>query len=802
VNLLRRWAWLALLAPVFLGLARLRFDADVLNLLPADLPAVRGLRLQQQHFARDAELIVTVAAADPEAAETAARRVAETLRAEPRLVAAAHWRPPGWERPAAPAEFLAWLWLNQPPAALRDLAARLAPAALEARLRAVRESLATTLTPAALGRLAYDPLGLTELPEAAAPGLSAGSGQGEELFAAPDGTFRLVLVEPGPAGQGFATAPEWIAQLRACLARARARSDWPAGVTLGWTGKPAFVAEAAAGMRRDIRRSVTSTLAGILVLFWLAHRRWAPLLWLAGMLQVILLGAAALGGLLLGTLNLVSLGFAAILLGLAVDYGLVLYQEVRDQPRAGAGEIRRQLGPAVRGSAFTTAAAFGLLWFGGLPGLGQLGLLVALGVLIAAEVMLRAYLPLVCRARPEAGTISSPDAPGVGTAPGRGFAELWFSRLALPGTAVLGVLGLALLARGLPPVDSSTRSLGPRHSPAAEAMAELERRFARGGEPVFVLVRGREPGEVRARLERLQTRLEAARQRGAITGYELPLALWPAPSWQAENLPVAAALAARSNDFFAALDRAGFAESARDLAAGVCGAWARLAGANPPVWPAGEAARWLVARAAARVPEGWLAAGLVRGAKAAEWAAPGEELEGVTFCGWQLLGEALLRHIEPRVAGLAVAVTLALAGCLRLTLGGWRAVGWSFAALAFGLFLLLAGMAAAGGSWHLMNLPALPLLLGAGVDYTIHVQLALRRHAGDVAAVLRTTGRALRLCAATTAVAFGSLVGAGHAGLAGLGAVCAAGVVCLWVSALYFLPAWTQAGRRHPPAGH
>ena len=45
---------------------------------------------------------------------------------------------------------------------------------------------------------------------------------------------------------------------------------------------------------------------------------------------------------------------------------------------------------------------------------------------------------------------------------------------------------------------------------------------------------------------------------------------------------------------------------------------------------------------------------------------------------------------------------------------------------------LLAIMAVSGWTWNLMNLMALPLMLGTGVDYTIFIQLALRRHGGDL----------------------------------------------------------------------
>ena len=53
----RQWLWLLLLPPVALGVWRLRFDVEVLNLLPSESPVVQGLKLYQQNFANARELI-------------------------------------------------------------------------------------------------------------------------------------------------------------------------------------------------------------------------------------------------------------------------------------------------------------------------------------------------------------------------------------------------------------------------------------------------------------------------------------------------------------------------------------------------------------------------------------------------------------------------------------------------------------------------------------------------------------------------------------------------------------------------
>src|SRR5689334_1615625 len=109
-----RGLWLALLIPVAVGLGRLRFDVEVLDLLPSNVPAVQGLKLYQQHFSNARELIITVRASDSEAAEKEAGAIAERLRSETNLVAGVAWQPPWLEHPEQTAELIAHLWLNQP----------------------------------------------------------------------------------------------------------------------------------------------------------------------------------------------------------------------------------------------------------------------------------------------------------------------------------------------------------------------------------------------------------------------------------------------------------------------------------------------------------------------------------------------------------------------------------------------------------------------------------------------------------------------------------------------------------------
>src|SRR5205814_5240443 len=79
---------------------------------------------------------------------------------------------------------------------------------------------------------------------------------------------------------------------------------------------------------------------------------------------------------------------------------------------------------------------------------------------------------------------------------------------------------------------------------------------------------------------------------------------------------------------------------------------------------------------------------------------------------------------------------------------------------------------------------------GRGVDYRIFMQLALRRHQGDLKMAYRSVGRALLLCGGTAVSGFGSLAWSSNAGMASLGQVCAVGIAGNMLISVFLLPVW------------
>ena len=101
---------------------------------------------------------------------------------------------------------------------------------------------------------------------------------------------------------------------------------------------------------------------------------------------------------------------------------------------------------------------------------------------------------------------------------------------------------------------------------------------------------------------------------------------------------------------------------------------------------------------------------------------------------------------------------------------------------------MLALMASRGVDFNLANFMALPLLLGVGLDFGIHV-VHRTVEEGATSLFTNSTGPATTLSGLTTVAGFSTLMGAGHYGIASLGFVLTTGMVSMMIASLVVLPA-------------
>ena len=409
-------------------------------------------------------------------------------------------------------------------------------------------------------------------------------------------------------------------------------------VTVRYTGRPAFVSEISGGMQSDMTRSVVGTGLIVAVLFWWTHRRFKPMGWLMLLMATAIGLTLAFGGLIYGPLNVISVGFAAILLGLAADYGMVLYQEWREHAvpgqQTGVGSARR----GVRWSALTTASAFLMLNLSGLPGLSQLGTLVAIGVLVGAALMLRLYLrPFLNEPAPSPGAVSE-SASRVSRVLDR-----MQSKAAVTVTLALLAGLVAALWTGFPALNRSADSLRPRTSPAYTALHEIEERMQSSGLSLWLILSGRNEADAGHTLDQAAAALTVAQAAGSVDRFKLPTDIWPRPANVAANRSAVVQLIAAWPDLRARVLAGGFTTNALALAEGVMDAFSQsLTTTN--AWPDNAVARWSLGQFAARTPTNLFVMGLVYPSRAAD--APAavlpRELDGRAWLvGWERLGHAL-----------------------------------------------------------------------------------------------------------------------------------------------------------------
>jgi len=786
------------------ALLQVQFSTSLYEMLPKDLPEVQGMDRLNRFFGRDGQLIVTVKSEDPLTAEEAVRSLAAHLAARTDLVEEVFRELSLADLVTEGGELLAWLWLNGPPDALEALAGRLGQDEAEGSARTLAEALdvlmagffdeETLVT-------SYDPLGFAEAGRIAGEGGRGGEGEGDaagpDPMTSPDGSFHLVYVEGAQVNfSNYREAAAWLHTLREAVSEWEAswRRDRPdeVPVKVGLTGTPAFMAEVGSAMERDMTLSVAVTMALIALLFWIMHRQTKPLAWLVSAMFVVLSATILFGGIFFGDLSVMSAGFAAILMGLAVDYGIVVYREAMVAPSADGRALRRTVGPSIAWAAATTAVVFLSLNLSSLPGLREMGNLVAGGVAIGALVMLFGFAPVALRFQsPKERAATGKDGRPRGL-------PLLPPRLAgaLATLVPLAAVGAVLLV-DFPRLEANFHPFRIRESPSMVSWRQIQEELKGRENAVPVVLTADSPEALHAQLERLEARFSEALESGLLSQYLLPGGFIPNPARQATNAPALSAILGEEERLLAELEAAGFSEEGTALTRTVFETWrqhleARGDGGDGEAGlPDGRLAAWSVNRLYAERDGAHAALATAKPTDPRDRAWVEAVSDGhAAAASLGSLGTALNERIREDMRRIFLPMMAFLAAMLYLVFRSWRDLVLSLFTLLFAGTGMVLVTLCTPMSWNSFNLFGLPLLFGIGLDFSIHMIFALRRSGGELKPAMETIGKALVFCGTSSAIGFGSLAAASAHGLASLGVVCATGIVLNMVAAVWLLPHW------------
>jgi predicted RND superfamily exporter protein len=790
---MRKW-WLygmllAAIAVAATGLSRLRFDTDILSMLPGELPEVKGLKAQHQAFARQDEAILLLETDGEHSPADAAKSLAAALEKDG-VAKSARWQPRWTADPEGLSELLAYLWLNGDPAETRALASRLSPENSQGTFDTALENLATSLSGQDLAMNAHDPFGFLAHSAVADVLASSGGGAG---FASADGTSHLIFIDAPGEIPGYREAGAWLDQVRASIANWQAAQDSatheadlrPSPFKVSITGEPAFSSEIGMAMEKDMSGSIGITLTLIALLFWWMQRRLMLLHGLVITLCMVFAVALGVAGWIYGELSIMALASAEILIGLATDYGLVICQEAKS-----VGHDRKKLlraaGPPVLCGAITTTVVFSALNLGGLPGMAQLGSIVAFGLLAAGILMIVFYLPWVAKF-------------GVDRAPAEDEATFLPRRKkSLMLTGGLVSLALTVLATlGMPGVEFDSKIMRPRDSAAMAAFERMQEKFPdKDPRQLRVVVEAPDDATMRARLAEAQRRLATAAADGVLLESSLPAGWWPDPSRQESNRAILLALSKESSRLLAEADETGFTEEGTALGRQVFGFLAR-AGAGKDFYPESAAAREIMRLFLQRGEKGGgLVLGSVLPSPEVDPLTPGYPRlralngDGIWLAGWSLFKPAIAGLVKDDMTRMLVPMGVLLVLMMFLIFRRGRDVGLALMTMLVSTVVLLALMRLFGLKWNFVNLMATPLLLGTGIDYAIHVTLTLRRTGMCFKELWNGTGKALLFCGASNVIGFGSLMFSSSDALVSLGQVAVIGILLSMTFSIFLLPGW------------
>jgi len=112
------------------------------------------------------------------------------------------------------------------------------------------------------------------------------------------------------------------------------------------------------------------------------------------------------------------------------------------------------------------------------------------------------------------------------------------------------------------------------------------------------------------------------------------------------------------------------------------------------------------------------------------------------------------------------------------------------------LLMINAMSSITGRSWNFLNGMSIPLIVGTGIDYSIHLIFSLRRNQGDLVKVWNGVGKAICFCGLSTAIGFGSLLFASNQLLQSMGLFCCSGVLLTMLLSLLIIPGIWSANQR------
>jgi len=653
--------------------------------------------------------------------------------------------------------------------------------------------------------IAFDPLGLREI---LMDHLRHGSG----YFLSQDHRSLLIIADPVQPATDLAFSRKLIKAVEPLL-------DVGPGVSIHYTGTYPIVLEKATGLRLDMQSSMITALGLVLALFLFAYRRPITVLFVGFPLVVGVQITLAVAALFIGRLNILTSAFAAILIGLGIDFAIHLYDRYHGERSLGL-DVRKAMektltetGSGVLTGGATTILAFCTLLLARVRGIMELGWLVAAGLffcLTSIYFVLPSFLAWT----------DSRDRHAYQPLGDFGLEGLSRVLQKYPYSFIIAfcfiTASLSVLALGIE-FEADLQSLGPKKMDAMNVYERLERMFPRGNREAFLVLEDSSLEGLLKRDESLVEGMREYRKRGQILSVSSLSQLIPSTDEQRRRRE----LLQRSVNFgrvreilVGELNTQGFTVDAFRPTLRWMDRMSSPSDGYNPVMPetvlhrlrSSPLGRWIDH---CLVQQG----GICKGTLAILY--KGDRLDlvqlernlkgidrSVGVTGLDLINRDLFGMVKRDLLVIAPLAMLSVVLLLFLHFRRWRVVALALIPLLVGVTWMLGLTSLLGWKINYLNGVVIPMVVGIGIDDGIHIiHRYLEESRYDIGGAVRYTGRAVTMTSLTTMVGFGSLVIAQYRALSSMGWIIILGIGSCLLTSLLLLPPLLVIFLKPGPAG-
>jgi uncharacterized protein len=798
-----------------------RIDSDILDLLPQNNPVVHNFRSITRDFKSLDYLFVLIQTKNPakhpiQGYEDYADIFAEQLKTTG-MVEGVEYRLQDYMPLVDRLLPYTLLYLNKKD--LNEVAAKFSDKGISRQVALDRLMLENPASLLIKEKIQYDPFNLFPVLQRHFLGktreLKVDLSDGYYLSRAPHPQALLMIVRPVKPAQNIQFGKALMNKVAACETRARAEWKREGGNTsdlvVRYGGGYPIAQDDANLIKRDSLINTITSILLVMIIFVAAFRRksalaycWIPLMF--GLLMTF--GIAHLLGV---TLNSVTAGSGAMLIGLGIDFSIVLYGRYIEERNRGVGvdesisSIMGNTGKGVAVGALTTAGTYGVMYFTHFPGMRQIGALTAVGImfcLLGVFTLLPAmlYFHHVHKTRRGIDPTFHMHSFGVEKL---GRAAYRFPRTTLAVALILTII-LGVSATGLK-LEDSVQNLRSPNNRGLKVTQDVYQIFGASLTYMMVAVSGKTPDDIVRKSQAVVNAVAPLHKKHDILFTDAVNTYLPPLSQQREVIRTLRedpegrfSFQRIKTAFDAACEKQGFRTS---YFSHYLGKLQEMVSPSGPVTyhmledsPLKAILDKFIVQKGPDHYRGVVYLYIPEAFK--RWPPPGlismvhEAVPGAKVVGINMLSRTLRTKIQSDALFAFVLGTILVVILILVDFRSIKAVLFALLPLAVGLIWLLGCLRLFDEPLNMMNIFVTTMIIGIGSDYGIHfVHRHMEKDGHDMPRVIQESGKPIVIAALTTIAGFGSMVFSSYPGLKSVGYVALLGTLSCMVATLTVLVA-------------